>query len=429
MAGWLTGLEFDHSRALNIRQALGINRAELLARATDWLVRIIPVRLPDMLGAALLVAGLLSGRLRESSRRRLVLVVATAGILHLVSVHYTLNPLADCRFFDNTPSVMRHLKPDSRPTPGSAVHAPVRVFAEPIESLPYLAPVPVLVDVAQVDFLPAAAQGLYTYRLSLQTGTGLLGVENTFTNDEDHILAQPQQSLIHLVYWQGLSGEPLVRLLRLGSVEYALLRRFPSAPGLEWIGLAPNATTLPVQVYRVRDALPRVYLVHEAILLAAGEPTIARLLSPEFDPTGQVVLEPPGPERLRGTEPVGLAGADPQPSGEARLLRRDALHVEVAATTSVPAYLVLTDSYHPDWQVTVNGKPAPLLRANQIFRAVALSPGTHHVSFRYRPFSLQWGAAVTLITALVIGLFAMRRPGRQNIQVEAASGEGQGTSR
>ncbi len=425
VAGWLTELKFDHSHALHIRQTLGMDRTELLARATDWLVRVIPARLPGVLGVALLMACVLSGRLRESLRRRLVLVVATAGIVHLVSGHHTLNPLADRRLFEDTPPAMRYLEPTHSPSSVSAVQAPPRVLVESS----YMPRGEVLADVAAVDFLPPAAQGLYTSRFSLQAATGLLGVENTFTHDPERILPRPQQSLIHRVYWQGLSGEPLVRLLRLGSVDYALLKGLPSAAGLEWIGSAPNATTLPVRVYRVRDALPRAYLVREPIFLARGQPTIARLLSPDHDPARQVVLEPSDPERAHVAEPVGQAGPALQPSGEARLLRRDALHVEVAATTSVPAYLVLTDSYHPDWQVTVNGKPAPLLRANQMFRAVALPPGTHRVVFRYGPLSLQWGAAVTLMTALAIGLFAWRRPGRRNIPGEAASGKGQENSR
>ena len=425
VAGWLTALEFDHSHALNIRQSLGMDRTELLARATDWLVRVIPARLPGVLGAALLMACVLSGRLRESLRRRLVLVAATGGILHLVSGHHTLNPLANRRLFEDTPPAMRYLQPTHPPVSVPAVQLPPRVLVES----PYMPRGKMLADLAAVDFLPPAAQGLYTSRLSLQAGTGLLGVENTFTNDPERILPKPQQSLIHRVYWRGLSGEPLVRLLRLGSVDYALLKVLPSAAGLEWIGSAPNATTLPVRVYRVCDALPRAYLVREAIFLPLGQPTIARLLSPDHDPTRQVVLEPSGRERVRVAEPVGLAGADPQPSGEARLLRRDALRVEVAATTSAPAYLVLTDSYHPDWQVTVNGKPAPLLRANQMFRAVALPPGRHRIAFRYQSVSLQWGAAVTLMTALAIGLFAWRWPGRKNIQVEAATRAGEGSSR
>ena len=87
-----------------------MDRTELLARATDWLVRVIPARLPGVLGVALLMACVLSGRLRESLRRRLVLVVATAGILHLVSGHHTLNPLADRRLFEDTPPAMRYLE-------------------------------------------------------------------------------------------------------------------------------------------------------------------------------------------------------------------------------------------------------------------------------------------------------------------------------
>ena len=117
VAGWLTALEFDHSRALNVRQTLGIDRTELLARATDWLMWVIPARLPGVLGAALLMAGILSGRLRESLRRRLVVVVTTAGILLLASVHYTLNPLADRRLFEDTPPAMRYLEP-THPSPG-----------------------------------------------------------------------------------------------------------------------------------------------------------------------------------------------------------------------------------------------------------------------------------------------------------------------
>src|SRR5262249_7501867 len=89
-----------------------------------------------------------------------------------------------------------------------------------------------------------------------------------------------------------LFGEPLARLLRLASVQYALLRRWPAGDGLEPIGVAANATSLPVQVYRVRDPLPRAYLASEAVFLPLGTPTLERLLSPGFDPARQVVLEP-----------------------------------------------------------------------------------------------------------------------------------------
>lgn len=399
LAGWLTGLQFDQARVLMLSQALGMDRTELLARATDWAVRVIPARAPYVLGTVLLLAAILGASLRESLRRRLLYCAIAAGIFQLVSAHNALNPLADRRFFENTPPVMRYLETARPPAGAFKVPAPARIFAEPLLNPPTLPPLFDTVDLAQVDFLPAPAQGLYVHRLSLQAAAGLLGVENTFTADPEHILVQPQQLVNNLVYLQGLSGEPLARLLRLASVQYALLRRPSAALGLEYVGTAPNATTHPVQVYRVRNSLPRVYLVHEALVLPAGMPTIHRLPSYEFDPARQVVLE---------EAPLSASGGQ-EPPGEARLLYRDALRVEVAVTASGPAYLVLTDSYHPDWQVSVNGKPTALLRANQMFRAAALPAGTHRVVFRYRPVSLLWGAAVSLATAVAIAFLAWRQ--------------------
>ncbi len=399
LAGWVTEMQFDTPRVLMLSQALGMDRAELLTRATDWVARVIPARAPYVLGTALLLAAVLAAKLPESVRRRLVLVAAAAAILQLASVHYTLNPLADRRYFEATPPAMRYLESASSPAGASAARTPPRIFAEPLLNAPNLPPVLSLVDLAQVDFLPPPAQGLYVHRLSLQAAAGLLGVESTFTADPEHILVQPQQLMNNMAYVQGLSGEPLARLLRLGSVEYALFRRLPPTPGLELIGTAPNATTHPVQVYRVGDFLPRAYLAREAVVLPAGMPTLHRLLSPEFDPARQVVLEEAG---------LPAAGAQ-GPAGEARMAHRGALRVEVAVTTSAPTYLVLTDSYHPDWKVEVDGNPARLLRANQIFRAVALPAGAHRVVFRYRPASLHWGAAVSLATALAIAFMAWRQ--------------------
>ena len=50
--------------------------------------------------------------------------------------------------------------------------------------------------------------------------------------------------------------------------------------------------------------------------------------------------------------------------------------------------LVLHDTYYPGWIAEVDGKSAPILRADILFRAVELPPGTHRVTFRFAPFSL-----------------------------------------
>ena len=349
-------------------------------------------------GTIVLMAGILGGRLPAPLRRRLVLVAAAAGILQLVSTHYALNPLVDRRFFEDPIPAMRHVRSSS---------GPARIYAEPPLAPLVRGPTPILVDLGQVDFLPPVAQVSYTYRLSAQWSAGVLGLENSFTADPEHILLEHQATVNKMVHDMIMMGEPLERLLRLGSVDYAFFKEQPPPAGLEPVGAGNNATTRPVGVYRVPNALPRAYLVsaREAVVLPAGQTTMHRLLSTEFDPARQVVLEK-APLSAPTPEP---ANSNNGFSGEARLLRRDALNVEVEAAPSAPAYLVLTDSYNPDWRVTVNGKPALLLRANQMFRAVALPAGRHRVAFRYRPMSLAWGAAVTLATALLTLVFAARQ--------------------
>jgi uncharacterized membrane protein YfhO len=56
----------------------------------------------------------------------------------------------------------------------------------------------------------------------------------------------------------------------------------------------------------------------------------------------------------------------------------------------------------------VDDRPAPLLRADGFFRAVAVPAGAHRVEFRYRPISFLAGSAVSIL-ALLATLFVLTR--------------------
>ena len=62
---------------------------------------------------------------------------------------------------------------------------------------------------------------------------------------------------------------------------------------------------------------------------------------------------------------------------------------------------MVADSYDPGWQVRVDGRPAPLLRADMAFRAVALSAGRHVVEMVYRP---RWTLAAVGVTAVSLAV-------------------------
>jgi hypothetical protein len=119
-----------------------------------------------------------------------------------------------------------------------------------------------------------------------------------------------------------------------------------------------------------------------------------------FDPSkGVLVSEPPPP--AAGTRGSGVAPY-------ATFVEDGLNRVVIRAGLGADGYLVLLDSYDPDWMVDVDGAAAPLMRANALFRAVHLSAGEHVVTFSYRPRRLYLGAGITALTALGLALAVAR---------------------
>ncbi len=83
------------------------------------------------------------------------------------------------------------------------------------------------------------------------------------------------------------------------------------------------------------------------------------------------------------------------------------------------AIFMLRDAWYPGWEVTVNGKPAELLRANLVFKAVKIKGGRNEIVFRYKPTYLGIGWTVSLISLLIIiGLMIKIRRSKPNIPDE-----------
>jgi len=133
------------------------------------------------------------------------------------------------------------------------------------------------------------------------------------------------------------------------------------------------ARTADGYVYENPRALPRVMLVPNAMaadfdgLLTTGQ-------WPSFDPIRTVLLE------------AAQATAE-RPPGKARIVAYLNSEVVIEAESPAGGYVVLNDVWFPWWRAEVNGRPAPLLRANVIFRAVEVPPGRHRVRMTFRPLS------------------------------------------
>jgi hypothetical protein len=148
-----------------------------------------------------------------------------------------------------------------------------------------------------------------------------------------------------------------------------------------------------VKIYENLDVLPRAFVVHQAEVSAGDEQTIARMRDPAFDPAQAVILA--------GGQPLAGAGTSP-----AEITRYTPEEVVVEASTDAPGYLLLTDTFYPGWRASVDGQPAEIVRADEMFRAVRLGPGRHQVIFRYQPDSVTWGAWISA-AALLLWLAAL----------------------
>jgi hypothetical protein len=80
----------------------------------------------------------------------------------------------------------------------------------------------------------------------------------------------------------------------------------------------------------------------------------------------------------------------PRRQGEARIASYQNTAVTLEVDSPDGGWTVLNDLWHPWWYADLDGKPVELLRANVLFRAVAVPPGQHQVRFSFRPVKGGW---------------------------------------
>lgn len=167
-------------------------------------------------------------------------------------------------------------------------------------------------------------------------------------------------------------------------------------------------------VYANPHALPRALRVG-AVLPEPADPAaaLARLVDPRFDPRRVALVDDP-PPGLR----LAPGRAPPPPEGRVRIARYEPERVVLETDGRRGAILVLSDAAYPGWETRVDGAPAPALRANTLFRAVAVPPGRHRVEWAYRPGSLRLGFALAGVAAL--GLAVAAGLARRRVTVEGS---------
>jgi uncharacterized membrane protein YfhO len=95
-----------------------------------------------------------------------------------------------------------------------------------------------------------------------------------------------------------------------------------------------------------------------------------------------------------------------------RVVHYDPLRVEIEAELTEPGLVVLADQFYPGWQLDVQTagqrtRRVPIVRAGGVLRGAWLEAGRHRLVYRYRPASFLWGAALSVIGWLVLGVLVI----------------------
>ena len=211
----------------------------------------------------------------------------------------------------------------------------------------------------------------------------------------------------HPGYFYPNLASPNMNMLELMSLRYVVATENDSRPILaklkpwstRWRTVHRGIGKWNLSVFENTSPLPRAYVAFQSIEAADGASALDAISKPRFNPRITVVIE--GSDRPS-------QGSVPRPIQPAKITsyRADAVTIEVR--TDEAGYLVLTDSNYPGWIAEIDGRPVETLFANYLFRAVEVPAGSHRVTFRYEPRSVQIGAAISmaslaLLAAVMIG--------------------------
>lgn len=164
---------------------------------------------------------------------------------------------------------------------------------------------------------------------------------------------------------------------------------------LDDITAVPNATG-QYAIFENTHALPRVRLFTRWESVTNDVAAVERLKDPSLDIGTTLVLDTP----TSSIQPSPNA-----PAATASIRKWSPTRITVGTESSAAGILMLNERWHPDWQVSVDGVPAELLRANLLMRAVAVPAGSHTVEFRYRPtMTPLWITLSAFGVALALGI-------------------------
>jgi hypothetical protein len=256
-------------------------------------------------------------------------------------------------------------------------------------------------DLFRLHVLPEARDLLIsvkTYEEAHQNRKKLLGIDlmmehHLFDVSGYNVPTQPRyENLLSLIHNKPLASiRPVLDLL---GVKYVLTDKPIELEGLSW--LLDGAGTS--QLYQNHQSLPRAFLVKQFQVLNSDQEFAKAFHDLTFNPRTTILLEE-APTRFLELK---KEPAVPNIESAVRVLTYENNRIVLEVDTPEAAFLFMSEAYYPGWQAYVDGKREEILRANYVFRAIPLGPGSHRVEVVFESLSFKIGLSLSLLTVCLL---------------------------
>jgi hypothetical protein len=200
-----------------------------------------------------------------------------------------------------------------------------------------------------------------------------------------------------------------IGLLQLLAIRYAVVNDTIHVPGFHRV-LGPVRTTPggPAYLYEADSAPPYVRLMAAAV--KAPDAQVAEVVADLRFPLLSVAIYADS-ERVTPA-PVASGALPPPAAATARVAAWEPgkFSISIEGRDERPLYLVVAENWYKDWRATIDGAPAPVLRAQHTLLSVVVPPGAKGVAFEFRSPEYVRGRLITLLSlGIVAGVFLVPR--------------------
>jgi hypothetical protein len=187
---------------------------------------------------------------------------------------------------------------------------------------------------------------------------------------------------------------PIRPLLDLLNVKYVLTAKPVDIQGFSWILDGPGT----IKLYENHRSLPRAFLVKQFQVLNSDQEYARAFIELSFDP-GSTILLDGAPTRFLEQE---KKPAMPNLESAVRVVTYENNRIVLEVDSPEAAFLFMSEAHYPGWKAYVDGREEEILRADYVFRAIPVGPGSHRIEVVCQPLSFKVGLVVSLLTIGVL---------------------------